>query len=199
MAGIVVSASKGVTGPLLDKLTKMMEDKCANLMGVSRDIVFLIDELCTISALLEHLEDTDDLNPLVKDWRNQVREMGYDIEDLIDDFMHPVENDDAKTGFINKIFHFINNLRARLESASKIKELKTRLKEINERRKRYKLGDCVVSSSSSVAVDPRLPALYREAANLVGVEGPREEIIKLLTDTDQQLKGSINCWIWRSR
>jgi hypothetical protein len=39
-----------------------------------------------------------------------------------------------------------------------------------------------------VAVDRRLPALYSNEANLVGIEGPREDIIKFLTDTDQQLK-----------
>ena len=46
MAAAVISASKGVIGPLLDKLTEMMEDKYSNLIGVSNDImVFLRDEL----------------------------------------------------------------------------------------------------------------------------------------------------------
>uniref|UniRef100_A0A0A9CUD0 Uncharacterized protein n=1 Tax=Arundo donax TaxID=35708 RepID=A0A0A9CUD0_ARUDO len=187
MAGIMVSASKGVIGPFLDKLTELMEDNCTNLIGVSSNVVFLRDELNTINTLLEKLEDTDELNPLVKDWRNQVREMAYDIEDCIDDFMHLARSGDAKAGFINKVSHFLKTLRARLGAAKQIKELKTRLKEINERCKRYKFGDWV-SKSSSVAVDRRLPALYNEAANLVGIEGPREDVIKLLTDMDQQLQ-----------
>ncbi|KAL6659045.1 hypothetical protein ACP70R_003085 [Stipagrostis hirtigluma subsp. patula] len=184
MAGIVVSASKGVIGPLLDKLQKLMEDSCANLMGVSSDIVFLRDELRTINALLEKLEDDDELDPLVKDWRNQAREMGYDIEDLIDDFVDRAGSGDEKAGFIDKISHILKTLIARLETAKQIKELKTRLKEINERRKRYKIGDSV-SSTNFVTIDPRLPALYREAADLVGIERQRDEVIELLTDSNQ--------------
>ncbi|KAL6843172.1 hypothetical protein ACP4OV_026885 [Aristida adscensionis] len=187
MAGIVVSASNGVIVPLVDKLTNLIEDKCANLMGVSNDIVFLRDELRTINALLEKLEDIDRLDPLPKNWRDQAREMAYDIEDCIDYFVHHGGSDGERAGFINKVSHFLKTSMTRLETAKQIKELKNRLKEINERRKRCKFDDCI-SISSSVAIDPRLPALYRDAATLVGIQGPREEVIKLLTDTNQQLQ-----------
>ncbi|CAO2206148.1 unnamed protein product [Urochloa humidicola] len=91
MAPIVISAYKGVIGPLLDKLTEMMENKYTNFIGVSNDIVLLRDELRTVNALHEKLEDTDELDPLVKAWRDKMREMGYDIEDFIDDFLHRAE------------------------------------------------------------------------------------------------------------
>ncbi|CAL5065473.1 unnamed protein product [Urochloa decumbens] len=173
--------------PLLVKLNDLIGNNI--LLGVSEpDIVFLRDELSTINALLGKLEeDSDELDAQVKDWRNQVREIAYDIEDCLDDFMHYMGGTDAKAGLIHKFFHFVKTLRARLETAKQIKELKTRLQEINERHKRYKHN---VSSSicSSVAIDPRICALYNQSANLVGIEGPREELVKLLTDMEQQLK-----------
>ncbi|WVZ85501.1 hypothetical protein U9M48_032423 [Paspalum notatum var. saurae] len=187
MAEIVVSASKGVIGRLLAKLTELMENKSANLLGVSKNIAFLKDELPTMNALLEKLEDADELDPLVKAWRNQARELGYDIEDCIDDFAQRVGGADVDAGFIDKISHFLKTLRARLETAEHIKDLKIRLLEINERHKRYKFSPGSPPSSSSVAIDRRLPALYTESANLVGFEGPREEVIKCLIDTDQRL------------
>ncbi|GJN40090.1 hypothetical protein PR202_gb29258 [Eleusine coracana subsp. coracana] len=58
------------------------------------------------------------------------------------------------------------------------------MEEINDRRKRYKHKGRM-SSSSSVDIDPRICALYNDAANLVGME---EELIKLLTEPEQQLK-----------
>uniref|UniRef100_A0A0E0AS32 Rx N-terminal domain-containing protein n=1 Tax=Oryza glumipatula TaxID=40148 RepID=A0A0E0AS32_9ORYZ len=187
MAETAVSASKGVIGALFEKLTKLVEDKCTNLVGMSKNIVFLKDELPTMSALLEKLEDADELDPVVKAWRNQVREMAYDIEDCIDDFVHHVGGGDVEAGFIDKVSHFLRTLRARLETAEHIKDLKIQLIEINERRKRYKFNLDGTPSSSFVAIDPRLPALYSEAANLVGIEGPREQVIKWLTDADQQI------------
>ncbi|KAF2918541.1 disease resistance protein RGA5-like [Oryza sativa Japonica Group] len=187
MAETAVSASKGVIGALFEKLTKLVEDKCTNLVGMSKNIVFLKDELPTMSALLEKLEDADELDPVVKAWRNQVREMAYDIEDCIDDFVHHVGGGDVEAGFIDKVSHFLRTLRARLETAEHIKDLKIQLIEINERHKRYKFDLDDTPSSSFVAIDPRLPALYSEAANLVGIEGPREQVIKWLTDADQQI------------
>lgn len=59
--------------------------------------------------------------------------------------------------------------------------------EINNRRKRYKLDGCK-PSSSHVAVDPRMPAIYKEAAGLVGIDGPREELVSRLTATEDALK-----------
>ncbi|CAL5011022.1 unnamed protein product [Urochloa decumbens] len=116
-----------------------------------------------------------------------MREMGYDIEDFIDDFLHRAGSGSANSVFIDEISIFIKTLRDHMEAAKHVKELKTHLKEINEQPKRYKFGE-YVSRSGSVAIDHRLAALYSDEANLVGVEGPREDIIKLLADMDQQLK-----------
>uniref|UniRef100_A0A0Q3R775 NB-ARC domain-containing protein n=1 Tax=Setaria italica TaxID=4555 RepID=A0A0Q3R775_SETIT len=139
---------------VLAKLAQLMGDKCSNLIDLSSDTAFLRDELCTINALLKKLdhEDEDALDPQVKDWSNQVRDV------------------DARAGFFRRIAHFIGTLRACLETAKHIKELKTRLQEINERRKRYRLEHCIASSSSA-GIDPRLPALCKEAANLKQLKG----------------------------
>uniref|UniRef100_A0A0A9FK93 Rx N-terminal domain-containing protein n=1 Tax=Arundo donax TaxID=35708 RepID=A0A0A9FK93_ARUDO len=192
MAGIVVSASKGVIDSVLAKLDELIGDECAGLIGVSGDIRFLRDELPAMNALLENLEkveDTQELNPLVKVWRHQVREMTYDTEDFIDNFMSNAESVDAKAGFMDKVSHFLQTWRARLETAWQIKDRKTRLQQINERcNKRYKYADCT-SSTTYVVVDPRISAFYKEAASLVGIDGPKEELInQVMHDQGQQLK-----------
>ncbi|KAL6840659.1 hypothetical protein ACP4OV_029523 [Aristida adscensionis] len=153
---------------VLAKLAELMGDKSTNLIDLSKDTTFLSDEFCAMNTLLKKLEDddVDELDPQVKDWSNQVRELGYDIEDCIDDYTHRVVSSDAKAGFLQKISHFVCTLRASLEAAKQIKELKTRLQEINERRK----------------------MLYKDAANLVGVDGPRDELVRWVTDEKEQLK-----------
>ncbi|XP_062225250.1 disease resistance protein RGA5 [Phragmites australis] len=189
MAAIVVSAYKGVIDSVLSKLKELMTgDKCTNVIGMSSmDILFLKDELPAMNALLEKLEDADELDPQVKNWRNQVREMTYDIEDCIDDFSNNVASVDAKAGFLDKASHFLKTCRAHLEAAWQIKELKTRLLEINERCKRYKVED-YISSTSSVIVDPRISAFYKEAASLVGIDNPKRDLTKLVMDEEKQLK-----------
>ncbi|WVZ96419.1 hypothetical protein U9M48_042057 [Paspalum notatum var. saurae] len=189
MAQMVVSASKGVIGPLLGKLTDLIGDKySANLLGIPDGIVFLKNELSSISVLLDKLQDTDELDPQVKNWRDQVREISYDIEDCIDDFINKVGSTDENAGFARKVCHFLQTLRAHVEAAKQIKELRTRLHEINERRKRYKFFEDCALRTTLVDADPRLSALYKESSMLVGIEYQKEEIMVQIKDGGEQLK-----------
>lgn len=49
--------------------------------------MFFKDELSSMNALLERLASSDALDPQTKEWRDQVREMSYDIEGCVDDYM----------------------------------------------------------------------------------------------------------------
>ncbi|CAN6248052.1 unnamed protein product [Urochloa humidicola] len=189
-AGIVVGVSTGVMKPLLSKLSKLMGDEYKNLKGVPKEVMSLNEELTTMNAFLEKMEDAGELDPLAKDWKNRVREMAYDMEDCVDDFMLRVDAGGANVegGILQKAARQLHKLRARHQIASKIQELKSRSLEASERRMRYKLDECVASSSNSVALDPRLTALYTESANLVGIDGPKEELLKLILDEKQHLR-----------
>nr|CAB3465770.1 unnamed protein product [Digitaria exilis] len=141
---------------LLTKLTALLGEDYKAQKGLSRAITFLRDELSSMNSLLEKLAGMETLDPQVREWRNQVREMAYDMEDYID------------------------------KAIWQIQELKARIIVASQRRDRYKLDEVVVGSGSKnvVAIDPRLPALYVEATNLVGVDGPSEDLIRLVTDED---------------
>ncbi|TVU50364.1 hypothetical protein EJB05_01734, partial [Eragrostis curvula] len=77
----------------------------------------------------------------------------------------------------------LSDMNAALEKLSKIQELKARVVEQSERRYRYKLDEAT-SQLAVVAVDPRLPALYVEEAELVGIDGPQEKITRWLMEEE---------------
>ncbi|CAN6343991.1 unnamed protein product [Urochloa humidicola] len=195
---IAVSVSMGVLKPILGKLTTLLVDKCKKLKGVRKQLSFLQEELSTMYAFLEKLEPMDELDPLANNCRSYVREMAYDIEDVIDDFTCQLGSEDGpKEGFLKKTIRRLKAVRARHRIASQINELRARVLEANERRRRYeyklnnfiptsdqgmrsRLHDCTTSTSTSV--DPRMSALYNEASTLVGIENPKEELISMLMD-----------------
>lgn len=140
-----------------------------------------------MSAALQMLGDAPELNPVMKDWRDKLRELAYDIEDCIDDFMVRVNLDDKDGDTANGLFDFkalflkFKKLVAIHEIANEIEQLKARAVEASERRKRYDFTDEHSSTTNSSSIDPRLPALYEEIDDLVGIESPKERIIDWLT------------------
>nr|QKY74093.1 powdery mildew resistance protein 12-like [Aegilops speltoides] len=188
MSAPVVSATMGAMNPLIGKLAALMGDEYKKLTGVRRQASFLKDELSTMKALLEKLELMDELDPLAKNWRDHVREMSYDMENCIDDFMRDIGGADAKMGFIKKTAKRLKTLRKRHRIADRMEELKALALQANERRMRYKIDDCTNSTNHVVPIDTRMLAIYKQAAGLVGIDGPKKELVSWLTDTQEKLK-----------
>jgi disease resistance protein RPM1 len=187
MTGTMVSASTGAVNSLLGKLTTLMGEEYGKLKGIRKEVVSLEEEFRSMKALLEKLADMDELDAPAKEWRNQVKDMSYDIEDCIDDFMHHFGKHDATDGFVKKTAKLLKKLRARHQIASKIQEIKVRMKEVNERRMRYRL-DYHTSKPTFVPVDPRVVAIYAEAAGLVGIDIPADELTAMLMGEEEELK-----------
>nr|AVR54598.1 PM21 [Dasypyrum villosum]AVR54602.1 PM21 [Dasypyrum villosum]UBY06876.1 NBS-LRR disease resistance protein [Dasypyrum villosum] len=188
MSAPVVSATMGAMNPLIGKLAALMGDEYKKLTRVRRQASFLKDELSAMKALLEKLELMDELDPLAKNWRDHVREMSYDMENCIDDFMRDLGGADAKTGFIKKTAKRLKRLRKRHRIADRMEELKVLALEANERRMRYKIDDCANSTNRVVPIDTRMLAIYKQATGLVGIDGPKKELVSWLTDTQEKLK-----------
>ena len=135
---MAVSATTGVLNPLLGKLSQLLGEEYKKLKGVRKQASFLKDELSAMNAALEKLEFMEKLEPGTKDWRDHVREMSYDMENCIDDFMQDIGGADAKMGFIKKTAKRLKTLRKRHHIAHRMEELKVLALEANERRMRYK-------------------------------------------------------------
>ncbi|TKW28727.1 hypothetical protein SEVIR_3G347600v4 [Setaria viridis] len=191
----MASALTGVMTEVIGKLMVLLGEEYTKLTGVQREVNFMKDELSSMNALLQRLAEVDhDLDLQTKEWRRQVQEMSYDIEDCIDDFIHRIGHNgmDDSAGLVRRVVQQLKALRARHQIGSQIQELKARVEDASKRRMRYKLDDRAFQSSTTAAIDPRLPSLYAEPDVLVGIERPRDELVNLLMDGEgvsvQQLK-----------
>ncbi|GJN04971.1 hypothetical protein PR202_ga22556 [Eleusine coracana subsp. coracana] len=195
MEGIMESAATGAMNSILAKLAELLREDYQMQKGMRRDITFLKDELSSMNALLERLADAEALDPQTKEWRNQVREMTYDIEDCIDNYMLQLQHEQQRPGSSGVMGFFlgyvqkVKELVAHHEIADQIQELRARIVEAGHRRKRYKIDAALNSCDPKmILVDRRLPALYAELDGLVGISGPRDEVIKFLVDDEQGMK-----------
>ncbi|XP_044955323.1 disease resistance protein RGA5-like [Hordeum vulgare subsp. vulgare] len=176
----VVSASHGVLGPLLGKLTGLLAGECARLKGVRREIRSLKSELTGMHAAVHKYMTLQDPDVQVKVWISMLRELTYDIEDVIDKFIHQLGTDGHQHGrfkdFFRKTARQLKTLGSRRGIASQINDLKIRLKEVKDLKSSYKLDEISCGTIEHSAVDPRLSALFVEEAHLVGIDGPRDDL-----------------------
>lgn len=119
-----MSSSAGAMRSLVTKLTILLGTEYQKHKRMQKEVALLKDELSTMNALLEMLEDIDELDPLTWEWRNQVREAAYDIEDCVNNFIHSSTKNEVKVGFIQEIIQRFKSLRARSKIAKQIDELK---------------------------------------------------------------------------
>jgi uncharacterized protein YeeX (DUF496 family) len=192
MAQIMVSASTGVMSSLLGKLARLMGEEFAKFRKLRKEVKFMSDELSSMKDALGSLADVDDLDAQTKRWRDTVREMSFDIEDIIDDFMLNIGEINKTTGFVSSTIERLKTLRARHKIAGQIAEMRNLVIETSARRLRYKLDTPMYKVdtplSINVLIDPRVATLYETAANLVGVEQPTNELVKLLVNKDKNMK-----------
>nr|UBY07097.1 NBS-LRR disease resistance protein [Dasypyrum villosum] len=181
----MVSVYTGVMNSLLGKLATLMGKEFARLKNLRKEVRSISNELTHMKDALDGLSDLDKLDPQTKRWRDMVREMSYDIEDIIDDFMQSIGENDKTTGLISNTVRRLKTLRAHHQIAGQIEEVKKLVRETSERHSRYTLH---IPPSSDVHINPQLAAIYTEAADLVGIEGPANELVSWLMDEEKKLK-----------
>ncbi|VAI52069.1 unnamed protein product [Triticum turgidum subsp. durum] len=178
----LVSVATGALNSVLEKLGTLLVDEYNHLKGVCGEIKFLTDELTAMHAFLLKMSEEEDPDVQDKVWMTMVRELSYDIEDSIDDFMQGLDDKDAKPdGFIKKIKHILGTLGKRKAHHQTFQDLKNQVIEAGERNQRYKTTQAF-SNTKNATVDPRALAIFEDASKLVGIDEPKAEIIRLLTE-----------------
>ncbi|KAF7046304.1 hypothetical protein CFC21_055338 [Triticum aestivum] len=177
MAEMVVSMARSMLGGAISKAASAAAAELSLVMGVQKDIWFIKDELKTMQAFLGGAEATKNRDMLLKVWAEQVRDLSYNIEDCLDEFMVHVRSQSLRKRLMK--------LKDRRRIAIQIRNLKTRVEEVSSRNARYNLIKIEASMTSDKEVscieDVRNhSASNTDEAELVGFRKPREELIKLM-------------------
>ncbi|KAM3406088.1 hypothetical protein ACQJBY_000245 [Aegilops geniculata] len=178
----------GAIAKLIPKLGELLVGEYKLHKGVKKNIEDLLKELKTMNAALIKIGEVppDQLDSQDKLWADEVRELSYVIEDVVDKFLvrvHGVEPDDNTNGFkglMKRTSKLLKKVMDKHGIAHAIKDIKKKLQEVAARRDRNKFDG--IAPTPTEAIDPRLRALYIEAAELVGIYGKRDqELMSLLS------------------
>ncbi|KAA8521224.1 hypothetical protein F0562_011939 [Nyssa sinensis] len=183
---------------LLNQLTPFLNEKVKLLGGIREEFVSIRDELERMRAFLRVADAMEDSDPQLQVWVKQVRDVAYDTEDVLDEFMlrlahHPA---DGFYGFLRKICFSIKNLKARHRIALEIRRIQSRVPKIPEgyQRYRYQFNISEQGSTSTPVVNKpcydhrRHDALLLEEAEIVGIDRHKNQLIKWLVEDNPRFK-----------
>ncbi|KAL2322457.1 hypothetical protein Fmac_026836 [Flemingia macrophylla] len=180
-----------------EKLLPLITDEANLLWGIPKEFVIIKKELEYIQAFLKDadkraIEEGDNTTEGIKIWVKDLREASFRIEDVIDEYILYVEQQPDAFGCTALFFecnatHFVESLKHRHQIASKIQQIKSILDGIKQRSKDYhfQIQPYVQQGyrgSNSQWGDPRLRSRYLTDAEVVGFEGPRDELIRQLVE-----------------
>ena len=178
---------------MLQKLDSLLVKEEQLLEGVDTGVKDIRDELESMKSVLREADSREDKDG-TRPWVRQVRELAYDIEDILDDYMLHFGQHHGRgfIGFLRKGAHNIKHLGARHRIGKAIQEIKAQVCNISLRRNMYAINQ-IDERTSSNSIQDRLhnrhvAALFIEEAELVGIEKPREELIGWLVTGKLQLE-----------
>ncbi|GMN19598.1 hypothetical protein TIFTF001_050945 [Ficus carica] len=181
---------------LVDKHTSLLGEEAKLLSRIREEVAFVKDELQSMKAFLPFLQKVDaveDEDPEIRAWVKQVRELAYDTEDILDEFLYRFEHP-PRPGFYGglcQVARAIKTLKARRRIASELQTVKSRVTDISQRHERYRNMPIIMeggSSSSSVTNNiARHELRYNDARllhenQLVGIDQPKQELVRWLLD-----------------
>ena len=198
---MVMEVVTGVMGRLLPKLVELVAGEYKLQKGVKEDVESLKKEMESMHTALTEVAEVprDSLNRQVKIWADELRELSYDMEDVVDNFLLYVEGSDPAANsnklkwLMEMMTGYFTKASGRHQIANDIKALKKLAEEVAARRARCQVGGVVVNPANKSKVDPRMLALYKDQQELVGIKAARIELTKRLALGDgnvsnQQLK-----------
>jgi hypothetical protein len=154
MEATVLSLAKSVLSGVVSEAKSAIKEEVALQLGVNKDLVFINDEFEMMQTFLMAADEEEGEKKVVRTWVKQVRDLGYDVEDSLQDFALHLEK---KTSW----WRFPCTLKKRHAIAKDIKDLKARVDDVSHRNMRYRsiedpssrpttAADKYMSSSSSV-------------------------------------------------
>ncbi|KAH6763683.1 hypothetical protein C2S51_014932 [Perilla frutescens var. frutescens] len=189
--------AEGAVSFLLEQLSVLLRDEGKLLGGLKHEVQSINDELLNLRQFLRVADQKEESNSDIKGWVGQLRDISFDVEDVLDEYMLRFGRRRATNGFrgfLKKVGDSLKNLKARHQIASEIKTLNLRLENVVKSQQKYRDMYAIMDQGSSSTVpeaeeyDGRGDALFLEDDEVVGIEEPKEQLLEWIGSKDSGLE-----------
>ncbi|XP_073261787.1 disease resistance protein RGA2-like [Populus alba] len=171
---------------LLGKLGSFAAQEFCLAWGLEADIARLEKKLKAIAAVLSDAEQKQSKNDKIRIWLNDLREVLYDAEDVLDEMecetlrRQVVKTTGSTSRKVRRFFSSSNTIPFRLKMGHKIKKIIERLAEISSLKFEFNLSEQATDCSHVLHEETGMNRSFDSFSGLIGRDEDKERIISLL-------------------
>uniref|UniRef100_A0A453QNZ0 Disease resistance protein RPP13 n=1 Tax=Aegilops tauschii subsp. strangulata TaxID=200361 RepID=A0A453QNZ0_AEGTS len=194
MEATVLSVGKSAVKGALGYAQSAIAAEVALQLGVQRDQAFIRDELDMMQSFLMVAHGEQDDGKVVGTWVKQVRDLGYDVEDCLQDLAVRLEKPSW--------WRFLRTLLDRRHVAKQMKDLREKVEDVSQRNLRYRLIRSPAAAADSKHVTTAADQNFAGSATMFGIDEarramkrdrPRVDLAQLINREGKDL-GVIAVW-----
>ncbi|CAM8984531.1 unnamed protein product [Rhodiola kirilowii] len=153
------------------KLSSMLIKEVKFLSSIKSQVKNVIYELNAMHDFFRRADAFDRSNMDTEQWVNEVRDLAFEVEDVIEEF-----------SMLNSVT--VTNVGARHDVGMKLENLRDRFKKARDRFETYRIPSAGSLPANREWDDSQEDAMFLKEEDLVGIEVAREKLIKLLVQGD---------------
>uniref|UniRef100_A0A3N7F9V0 Uncharacterized protein n=1 Tax=Populus trichocarpa TaxID=3694 RepID=A0A3N7F9V0_POPTR len=171
---------------LLGKLGSFSVQEFCLAWGLEADVARLEKRLSAITAVLSDAEQKQSKNDKIRFWLNDLREVLYDAEDVLDEIecetlrRQLVKTTGSTSRKVRRFFSSSNKIAFRLRMGHKIKSIIERLTEISSLESEFHLSEEAIDRSHVLHEETEMNRSFESFSGLIGRDEDKERIINLL-------------------
>ncbi|KAJ8748202.1 hypothetical protein K2173_000610 [Erythroxylum novogranatense] len=181
----------GAVNFLLDKLTTILLQKASLLGDVCDEIEKIKLELESMRSFIRDAERRKVESKSAATWMKQVRDVAYEVEDIVDEFMHHRDREMRKSdfkGIVQDVVNFPKRMCKRHYFSSKLQHIKSKVQEVSERSQRYGFVQLDEANTTNVASDIWQQygdsSIFVDEDEIVGMEANTEQLLGWLMEEE---------------
>ncbi|PRQ29861.1 putative P-loop containing nucleoside triphosphate hydrolase, leucine-rich repeat domain, L [Rosa chinensis] len=177
---------------LIGKLGAILENERTTIASVRDEIDSIRKELESMKAFLVDAEAYTAKTETEKLWIASIRDLAYEVEDIIDEFMyhmHEKQSGSRLSRRLHKTICFPKSLWFRRKTAKRLQKITKKIKDESERSQRFSVGPVGGATTSEdihrLVQNQAESSFFSMEDELVGIEGKKQILMGWLMDEDQ--------------
>ncbi|XVF64951.1 hypothetical protein PTKIN_Ptkin09bG0207900 [Pterospermum kingtungense] len=191
VSSLALSMAEIIVSPLLqvvfDKLANPLLEQIANRLGLKKEIRKLQRTLYVIQAVLADAEEQQLTNGALRIWLTELKEVAYEMEDLLDEFSLEAMRSRNQSGFAEQVRSFIPSFvqeEDRFVLLPRLKQIKETLELLAEEKSSFSLRDANSYRGSSRITERRQTGSVIVESEVFGREEDKGRIMNQLLSSN---------------